>query len=67
MEADKISEDDLDEEAIKPFMDPDNSQARIDHIQCINVIQKRPWCTRKMLVIGKAKYHHRTQGCMDLA
>ena len=38
MEADKISEDDLDEEAIKPFMDPDNIQARIDHIQCVDIV-----------------------------
>ena len=38
MEADKISEDDSDEEAIKPFMDPDNIQARIDHIQCVDIV-----------------------------
>ena len=38
LEPDEIPEDDFDEEATEPFMDPDDSKARIDHIQCADVM-----------------------------
>ena len=34
LDLDEIPEDDLDEEAIEPFMDLEDSKARINHIQC---------------------------------
>ena len=38
MEADEVLEEDLDEEAVKPFVDPDDSQARVGYIQCVDVV-----------------------------
>ena len=34
LEPEEIPEDDVDEEAVEPFMDPEDSRARINHIQC---------------------------------
>ena len=34
MEPEEIPEEDTDQEAVKPFMDPKDSRARINHIQC---------------------------------
>ena len=38
MEADEVPKEDLDEEVIEPFVDLEDSQAQIGHIQCIDVI-----------------------------
>ena len=38
MEADEVLEEDLDKEVIEPFVDLEDSQARIGHIQCIDVV-----------------------------
>ena len=38
MEADKILEEDLDEEAVKPLVEPEDSQARVKYIQCVEVV-----------------------------
>ena len=34
LEPEEIPEEDVDEEAVQPFMDPEDSKARISHIQC---------------------------------
>ena len=52
MEADKVLEEDLDKEVTEPFVDPDDSKARIDHIQCADVV---PYL----------EDHRQTQECMD--
>ena len=38
MEADKILEEDLDEEAVEPLVEPKDSQARVKYIQCVEVV-----------------------------
>ena len=38
MEADKVPEEDMDEEAVKPYMDPEDSRARVNYIQCMDII-----------------------------
>ena len=38
MEVDEVPQEDLDEEAVEPFVDPEDSQARVDHIQCVDVV-----------------------------
>ena len=38
LDLDEIPKDDLDEEAIEPFMDPEDSKARINHIQCKDAV-----------------------------
>ena len=38
MEVDEVLEEDLDEEAVKPFVDPEDNQARVGYIQCVDVI-----------------------------
>ena len=34
LEPEEIPEDDVEEEAVEPFVDPEDSRARINHIQC---------------------------------
>ena len=38
MKADKIPEEDLDEEVIKPLVEPEDSQAWVKYIQCVEVM-----------------------------
>ena len=38
MEANEIPEEDLDEEAVEPLVEPEDSQARVKYIQCVEVV-----------------------------
>ena len=38
MEENKIPDEDLDEEAVEPLVEPVDSQARIKYIQCLEII-----------------------------
>ena len=36
MEADKLLEEDVDEKAVEPYVDPEDSRARLGYIQCMD-------------------------------
>ena len=38
MEADKVPEEDLDKEAVEPLVDPEDSQAQVKYIQCVEAV-----------------------------
>ena len=53
----------MDEEATEPFVDPEDSKARINHIQCKDAVPcsedtEEVAVYEEMMVIGEAGYHH---------
>ena len=70
MEADEVLEEDLDEEAVEPYMDPEDSQARVDYIQCVDIVPCFGGAEEVTILEEKdnnwgGRLPTQTQGCMD--